>query len=135
MDAGRQGALPPATVPVEAAVKDAAIWALVALGLSFPLLAFKTAQEDGTLQVEYLGIKKVPEAGDRPCFTLRRILKKAEPDGVKEVMLHIDTQTWQQVGNVLKDEQGVLVGAYYFRDFKFNPDLRKEDFQRQALTP
>jgi hypothetical protein len=99
------------------------------------LLAFKTAQEDGTLQVEYLGIKKVPEAGDRPCFTLRRILKKAEPDGVKEVMLHIDTETWQQVGNVLKDEQGVLVGAYYFRDFKFNPDLRKEDFQRQALTP
>jgi len=45
MDAGRQGALPPAAVSMREAAKDAGLWALVALGLCFPLLAFRTEQD------------------------------------------------------------------------------------------
>jgi branched-chain amino acid transport system permease protein len=45
MSAGRQGALPPAAVSMREVVKDAAIWALVALGLCFPLIAFRTVQD------------------------------------------------------------------------------------------
>lgn len=99
------------------------------------LAAFKAAQEANALQYEYLGIKRVREVGDRPCFTLHRVSKKPEADGVKDIVLYVDTETWLQVGNVLKDEDGVLVGAYYFRDFKFNPDFPKDAFQRSALMP
>ena len=44
MSAGGQGGLPPATVPIRELLKDAAIWALVTLGLCFPLIAFRTEQ-------------------------------------------------------------------------------------------
>ena len=44
MSAGSQGGLPPASVPMRELIKDAAIWALVALGLCFPLIAFRTDQ-------------------------------------------------------------------------------------------
>ena len=44
MSAGEQGELPPASVSMRELVKNAAIWALVALGLCFPLIAFRTDQ-------------------------------------------------------------------------------------------
>jgi len=42
MSTGSQGGLPPASVPMRELIKDAAIWALVTLGLCFPLIAFRT---------------------------------------------------------------------------------------------
>jgi branched-chain amino acid transport system permease protein len=45
MSVGSQGGLPPASIPVQDAIKDAAIWALVALGLCFPLVFFRTDQD------------------------------------------------------------------------------------------
>ncbi|MDP1906817.1 MAG: DUF3382 domain-containing protein, partial [Hyphomicrobium sp.] len=42
MSLGSQGGLPPASVPMRDMIKDAAIWALVTLGLCFPLIAFRT---------------------------------------------------------------------------------------------
>jgi len=42
MSAGSQGGLPPASISMPEILKDAALWALVALGLSFPMLAFRT---------------------------------------------------------------------------------------------
>jgi branched-chain amino acid transport system permease protein len=45
MGAGSKGALPPQAVATAELVKDALIWALVALGLSFPLIAFRTEQD------------------------------------------------------------------------------------------
>jgi branched-chain amino acid transport system permease protein len=44
MSTGSQGGLPPVSFSMRDALKDAARWALVALGLSFPLLAFRTDQ-------------------------------------------------------------------------------------------
>ncbi len=42
MSLGGQGGLPPASIPMRDMIKDAAMWALVALGLCFPLIAFRT---------------------------------------------------------------------------------------------
>ncbi len=42
MSTGSQGGLPPASVPMRELIKDAAIWALVTLGLCFPMIAFRT---------------------------------------------------------------------------------------------
>ncbi|MBY0525990.1 MAG: DUF1571 domain-containing protein [Gemmataceae bacterium] len=99
------------------------------------IVEWKAAREEGTLQVEYLGIKKVKEAGDRPCYTLRRTSKKPDRDGISECVLHIDTETWLQDGCVLKDEKGNLLGAYYWRDIKVNPQFKENQFKRAALIP
>ncbi len=56
MSAGGQGGLPPATVPLRELIKDAAIWALVTLGLCFPLIAFRTD----------LNLSHQPELDPRP---------------------------------------------------------------------
>lgn len=96
---------------------------------------WREAREKGTLQVEYLGVKRLAEAGDRPCWTWRRLLKKPDANGIGEVVISLDTETWLQVGTVLRDPKGQLLGAYYFRDLKLNPDHKKEQFQRAALTP
>ncbi|MFA5900990.1 MAG: DUF3382 domain-containing protein, partial [Hyphomicrobium sp.] len=45
MSSGSQGALPPDPHSMRAIVKDAGLWALVALGLSFPLIAFRTERD------------------------------------------------------------------------------------------
>ncbi|KAB2940308.1 MAG: high-affinity branched-chain amino acid ABC transporter permease LivM [Hyphomicrobium sp.] len=45
MSAGSQGGLPPVSAAILTAAKDAAVWALVALGLCFPLIAFRTERD------------------------------------------------------------------------------------------
>jgi hypothetical protein len=97
------------------------------------LTDWRAAREANTLQVEFLGVKKVKEAGDRSCWTFRRTCKP-DKDGVAEAMIYVDVENWLQVGNVLKDEKGNLLGAYYFRDVKLNPEFKKEQFTREALT-
>jgi len=45
MGAGSQGAPPPQAVSMRQAVRDAGIWALVALGLAFPIVLLRTDQD------------------------------------------------------------------------------------------
>ena len=76
------------------------------------------------------------EAGDRVCYTLRRDqYPKPEEDGVTELTIYIDKETYLQVGAVLKGEGGKLIASYYFRDIKLNPEFKADQFTRAALTP
>ena len=47
--------------------------------------------------------------------------------------MYIDTENWLQVGNVLKGEENRLIGEYFFRDIKINPDFAPGTFSREAL--
>lgn len=93
----------------------------------------KAARDRGALKVEYLGVRKVKEVGDRPCWALRRTYDKPEDDGVLEGMFYYDQENWLQVGVVLKGEEGKLMGEYMFRDIKLNPKFQPNQFQRDAL--
>jgi len=100
------------------------------------LHSWKTAKEKDALHVEFVGEKKVKEAGDRVCYTLHRDqYPRPEDDGVTEVTIYIDKETWLQVGAVLKGEGGKLIASYYFRDIKLNPEFKAEQFTRAALVP
>jgi Protein of unknown function (DUF1571) len=98
------------------------------------LAAWKAARSQGTLKVEYLGVRTVREAGDRPCYALRRTCAKPEEDGVVEGTFYFDKDTWFQVGTVLKGTGGKLIGSYYFRDIERNPSFKPTQFTRAALT-
>jgi hypothetical protein len=98
------------------------------------LKTWKAARDNGTLFVEYLGEERVKEAGDRVCHVLRRSrYQKPEADGVTEVTVYIDKETWLQVGSVLKGKDGELIASYFFRDIKLNPEFRPNPFRREAL--
>jgi hypothetical protein len=94
---------------------------------------WKAARDAGTFHYDYQGIKKVKEVGDRTCFTLHRVCDKPELDGVKDVTIYVDTETWLQVGSVMKDTDGLLIAAYYFRDVKLNPEFKKDQFKPAAM--
>ena len=100
------------------------------------LASWKAAKEKGTLHVEYLGEKKVKEAGDRLCYVLKRTqYEKPEEDGIIELTTYIDKDTWLQVGSVLKGEDRKLIAEYFFRDIRINPEFKAEQFKRAALMP
>ncbi len=95
---------------------------------------WKEAQAEGTLFVEYLGLQQVPETGDRWCHVLHRTRYARVPeDGVTDLTLYIDRDTLLQLGSVLRDSKGHLMGEYYFRDVRLNPDFPDWQFTREAL--
>jgi hypothetical protein len=94
---------------------------------------WQVARERGELRVEYLGVKRVPETGDRRCDTLRRTFAKPEEDGVTEATIFVDHETWFQVGTVLRGESGTLIGEYMYRDIQLNPPFDRGQFEPSAL--
>jgi hypothetical protein len=98
------------------------------------LASMYRAQARGALHLRYDGIYKVPELGDRPCYKLvRSPYQPLEEDELNELTLYFDTQTWLQVGSILKNGRGELIAEYYFSNVRLNPEFKKDQFMRGAL--
>jgi hypothetical protein len=99
------------------------------------LAAWKAAKEQGKLHVEFLGVQKVKELGDRLCYKLRRTYESPENDGVMELTTYVDKENWLQAGSVLKGEENKLIGEYFFRAIDLNPAFPPAQFTRNVLIP
>jgi hypothetical protein len=100
------------------------------------LAGWKKAEAQGTLHVEYLGQRRVKELGNRRCFVLRRTqYARPEEDGVTGATVYFDTETWLQVGSVVRGEGNRLIGEYFFRSIQLNPTFPPETFTRDGLAP
>ncbi len=105
-------------------------------GLQRTRVGWEEAAREKTLHVEYLGKKKVKEAGNRECYVLHRTrYKQPETDGVTDLTIYIDVETWFQVGVLAKGAEGQTIGEYFFRDIRLNPDFSRDQFTRKALQP
>jgi hypothetical protein len=92
------------------------------------------ARDKKALHVEYLGVKKIFELGDRPCYVLKRKpYARPEADGITEAVFYFDQETWMQTGSILKNAEGELIGEYFFRDVKLNPKFPKDLFTKKSL--
>jgi hypothetical protein len=97
--------------------------------------SWKAAQTKGQLTVEYLGEAVCAEAGNRLCYKLRRTkYHKPEEDGVAELTIYIDKETWLQVGSELKGLDGQLIAAYYFANIELNPSFSPNVFGRETFV-
>ena len=107
----------------------------IKFGMERTLAAWKAAQKDDALHVDFLGEVKVKEAGDRVCWKLRRTGYKGpeDIDGVTEATFYFDKETWLQVGSTLKGADGQLLGEYFFKDIELNPDFKADTFTREAV--
>jgi hypothetical protein len=106
----------------------------IKIGMQRTLSTWESAKKDDALHVEYLGVKEIKELGGRPCWILKRTrYAKPAEEGVTESTLYIDKENWLQIGIKLKGEENRLIGEYYFRDLKINPDFPNGTFSRDAL--
>jgi hypothetical protein len=106
----------------------------IKIGMQRTLASWESAKKDNALHVQFLGVRKIKELGDQPCWVLRRARYSApEVDGITEATFYIDKDSWLQVGSVLKGEEGKLIGEYFFRDVRINPDFPNDAFTRDSL--
>jgi Protein of unknown function (DUF1571) len=104
-------------------------------GLERAIAAWGAAQQEGSLKYEYRGKRKIPETGDRECYILHRFdYRQPEEDGITDATLYYDVETWLQTGSTLKGADRQLIGEYWFRDIKLNPDFAPATFTRAGLT-
>jgi hypothetical protein len=102
-------------------------------GLARLLADWEAADKRGALHVEHQGVQEPEESGGRRCHVLRRTrFLKPERDGVTEQTVYIDAETWLQVGSVADGPAG-LIGAYFYRDVKVNPEFPPDQFTRAGL--
>jgi Protein of unknown function (DUF1571) len=98
------------------------------------LASMKRAKERGTLHVKYEGIVPVEKLGGQKCHKfVRTPYDPHEEDDLNELTLYYDTEHWLQVGAILKDVKGQLLGEYFFTELKFNPEFNEKQFTRDAL--
>ncbi len=96
--------------------------------------AWKDASDNKALHVEFQGKMKIKELSDRECFVLKRTrFAKPEADGITEQTLYIDAEHWLLTGSILKGENGELIGEYYFRDVRLNPEFDKDLFTLESI--
>ena len=106
----------------------------IKIGSQRTLAAWVAAKKDGSLYIEFLGEKKIKELGDRPCGVLKRTrFRKTEEDGIGELTIYIDKETWLQTGSVLKGKNGEFMAEYLFRDVELNPKFDDDTFTRKSL--
>ncbi|MCE9529719.1 MAG: DUF1571 domain-containing protein [Planctomycetes bacterium] len=95
--------------------------------------AWKELRDKGNFNTTYLGLrKKVEEAGGRDCHVILRKCDPPEEDGMTEITIYIDAETWFQVGSILKAKDD-LVGSYWFRDINLNPSFDAKQFLPETL--
>jgi hypothetical protein len=128
------------------------------------LLFMKAAKERGKLDMDYFGAdgqwhpcgsdpnrsdsaglkmgkKLVADAGNRPCYALRRHYDQEENDGVWELTFFVDPSNWLQVGSIVEGKidqatgRSYLIGEYYFRDINLNPTFEPDQFKPAAVAP
>jgi len=105
-------------------------------GLQRTRKTWEVAREKNDLKVNYLGIEKLPQAGNRDCYKFTRpYYATPDDDGVADLTIWIDAETWYQVGILAKTREGEIVGEYYFHDIEKIDQFGPDQFTRKALTP
>jgi hypothetical protein len=94
--------------------------------------AWKALKDRGvTLQIEYQGIQRLEQVG-RDCHVVKRYCNEPEEEGMTDVTVYLDVETMMQVGSVLKAGND-LIGEYYFKDIKINPNFEPNRFKQEIL--
>ena len=106
----------------------------IKLGTERTRKAMLSAQTRNALFWDYKGIFLVPEVGNRRCYKLVRTpYEPLEDEGVYELTIYLDVETWLQVGSILKGPNDQFIAEYFFRDVRINPAFKENQFKKSAL--
>ncbi|NBO92717.1 MAG: DUF1571 domain-containing protein [Planctomycetia bacterium] len=104
----------------------------IQLGTRRTLSCWRAAHKRDDFRVEYNGLKTAPELG-YPCWQIVRPAFGPEDNGVTHAVYYIDPKTWLQVGSVLFNADGQLMGRYFFTDLKLNAKIPDTTFTEKGL--
>jgi hypothetical protein len=104
----------------------------IARGMERSYASWKHARDAGMLHVEYLGLRSLPEAGDRLCHVWQRHCTHPEEEGLTQSQIAIDAETWLQLSSYLWAGEE-LIGSYHFREVDLNPTFQAGEFSPAAL--
>ena len=102
--------------------------------------SMQAAQKKGTLRLQFQGEAKVIEAGQRVCYKIKRTYSEPEGDGTQELTLYVDRENYIPIGVVVKGKvdpatgNRQLLGEYFFREVRLNPELSPEQFKPAAFN-
>jgi hypothetical protein len=124
--------------PEDPAAKDTARIPITQFGMQMgskqTLKAWKAARDRGELKSSFLGTERPAELDKRPCWVVKRVESPSrDPDGIVTSTFYFDARTYLQLGSVLLDDKGELIGSYYFRDLDLNPTFAEDTFTREGL--
>lgn len=107
----------------------------IKIGMQRTLASWERAAKANALHVEFLGVQRIEEAGNRLCWVLRRTGYAApeEQEHINGLTVYIDKDSWLQVGSIITGEGDQFIGSYYFRDIQLNPDFATGTFTPDAL--
>ena len=122
--------------PDDPEVREASRYAVSQFGLGAGMertyAAWNNANEAGTLHFQYKGLAPCADLDGKPVHTLVRDVDPPEEDGLTKIILRFDPDTWLQVGSELYAGEALL-GRYYFRDIKLNPEFEPVRFRPEIL--
>jgi hypothetical protein len=104
----------------------------IQVGTRRTLVGWRAAQKRGELKVVFNGLKTAPELG-YPCWQLDRPDHSPDDGSITHSTYYFDPETWLQVGSVLKDAKGEIVGRYFFTELKLNAEIPAETFTEKGL--
>jgi hypothetical protein len=106
----------------------------IKIGMERTLTSWEKARKYNALDIDYLGEKRIKEASDRTCWVLKQThYRKPEEDGITQLTIYVDKETWLHVGSNLEGSEGPLIGEYFFRDIQLNPHFKPDTFTPEAL--
>jgi hypothetical protein len=106
----------------------------IGLGTQRTIAAMLKAKARDKLFVQYYGIESVPQLDGRLCYKfIRKPYVPPEEEGVNELIIYVDVETWLQTGSELRDASGNLIAEYFFRDVQLNPTFDPKQFTREKL--
>jgi len=104
------------------------------------LASMQEAKKKQQLRLDFLGEAKVLESDQRVCFKLKRTFSEPDPDGTQELTIYVDREQFLPLGIVVKGKvdpatgNRELLGEYFFRDLKLNPQLSGDLFKESAFN-
>ena len=104
------------------------------------LISMQAAKQKDTLHLQFLGETKVFECDQRICFKLKRTYEAPEADGTEDLTLYVDRENFLPVGIVVRGKIDAatgnreLLGEYFFRDLRLNPQFAPQQFNEAAFN-
>ncbi len=104
------------------------------------LSSMQAAKQKDTLHLQFLGETKVFECDQRICFKLKRTYEAPEADGTEDLTLYVDRENFLPVGIVVRGKIDAatgnreLLGEYFFRDLRLNPQFAPQQFNEAAFN-
>lgn len=94
--------------------------------------AWQEIKDRGLMNATYKGLLPIKELDGKKCHVITRACNPPEEEGMTQITLYFDPETFLQVGSELKAGEE-LIAYYFFKDVRLNPKFSADHFKAERL--